>query len=64
MERTRPFLKWAGGKYRCLNQIIQALPEGRRLIEPFIGSGAVFLNASHAQFLLTDANTDLISLII
>ncbi|MDF1677182.1 MAG: Dam family site-specific DNA-(adenine-N6)-methyltransferase [Legionellaceae bacterium] len=62
MQRTKPFLKWAGGKYRCLDHIIKALPAGMRLVEPFAGSGAVFLNAPHAQFLLTDANADLISL--
>ncbi|MCH9717860.1 MAG: Dam family site-specific DNA-(adenine-N6)-methyltransferase [Gammaproteobacteria bacterium] len=62
MERTRPFLKWAGGKYRCLDHVIKALPKGSRLIEPFTGSGAVFLNAPHAHFLLTDANADLIAL--
>ncbi len=62
MERTKPFLKWAGGKYRCLNHVIKALPKGSRLVEPFAGSGAVFLNASHHQFLLTDANADLIAL--
>jgi DNA adenine methylase len=62
MERTKPFLKWAGGKYRCLNHVIQALPKGTRLVEPFTGSGAVFLNAPHVHFLLTDANADLISL--
>jgi DNA adenine methylase len=62
MERTKPFLKWAGGKYRCLNHVITALPDGARLVEPFTGSGAVFLNAPQAQFLLTDANADLITL--
>jgi DNA adenine methylase len=62
MERTRPFLKWAGGKYRCLHHVIKALPEGSRLVEPFAGSGVVFLNAPYPQFLLTDANADLIAL--
>ncbi|MDF1646415.1 MAG: Dam family site-specific DNA-(adenine-N6)-methyltransferase [Legionellaceae bacterium] len=62
MERTKPFLKWAGGKYRCLNHIISAIPQGSRLVEPFTGSGAVFLNAPHEHFLLTDANADLIAL--
>ena len=62
MERTRPFLKWAGGKYRCLEQVINALPKGKRLVEPFAGSGVVFLNASYPDFLLTDSNQDLIVL--
>ncbi|MDX2346929.1 MAG: Dam family site-specific DNA-(adenine-N6)-methyltransferase, partial [Legionella sp.] len=62
MERTKPFLKWAGGKYRCIDQVLKALPKGTRLVEPFAGSGAVFLNAPYTQFLLNDANADLIAL--
>ncbi len=40
----RPFLKWAGGKFHIINKIRASLPQGSRLIEPFVGSGAVFLN--------------------
>lgn len=38
------------------------MPEGNRLIEPFIGSGAVFLNTDYDQYLLGDINPDLINL--
>jgi DNA adenine methylase len=38
----KPFLKWAGGKYRLVDKIKALLPEGKRLIEPFMGSGSVF----------------------
>lgn len=62
MDRFKPFLKWAGGKYRCLHHVIPSLPKGGRLIEPFTGSGAVFLNAPHQNFLLAEANPDLVSL--
>ena len=58
----RPFLKWAGGKYRLVELIKSTLPEGNRLIEPFVGSGAVFLNANYPTNLLADANPDLINL--
>lgn len=58
----KSFLKWAGGKYRLSATITQLLPEGERLVEPFVGSGAVFLNSSYASYHLTDANPDLISL--
>ena len=37
---TRPFLKWAGNKYRLMHRILPLLPEGGRLIEPFAGSQA------------------------
>ncbi len=60
MPKMRPFLKWAGGKYRILDRILQRLPKGDRLVEPFVGSGAVFLNAAYDRYLLADANADLI----
>ncbi|MCK5640415.1 MAG: Dam family site-specific DNA-(adenine-N6)-methyltransferase [Gammaproteobacteria bacterium] len=59
---TRPFLKWAGNKYQIIDRIKQQLPEGKRLIEPFAGSGAVFLNTDYPRYLLTDTNNDLINL--
>ncbi len=59
---TRPFLKWAGNKYRILSRIIPHLPPGKRLVEPFAGSAALFLNTEYQQFLLSDNNPDLINL--
>jgi len=59
--RSRPFLKWAGGKYRILDKLAPHL-KGRKLIEPFVGSGAVFLNQSFERYLLGDINPDLINL--
>lgn len=58
----RPFLKWAGGKYRLVEQIKEVLPPGKRLVEPFVGSGAVFLNTDYPHYLLSDVNKDLIAL--
>jgi DNA adenine methylase len=59
----RPFLKWAGNKYRIMDEIHQMLPnEGDRLIEPFAGSAAVFLNTNYKRYLITDSNPDLINL--
>lgn len=58
----KPFLKWAGGKSRALPYILPHLPKGRRLIEPFVGSGAVFLNTDYEEYLLCDTNQDLINL--
>ena len=58
----KPFLKWAGGKYRLLHRILPALPEGKRLVEPFAGSGAVFINSPFSQMHICDLNPDLIGL--
>ncbi len=58
----RPFLKWAGNKYRIVERIKRRLPAGRRLIEPFAGSGALFLNTDYERYLLSDSNRDLIDL--
>ena len=38
------------------------MPPGKRLIEPFTGSAAVFLNTNYAEYLLADSNPDLINL--
>ncbi|OGT84800.1 MAG: DNA adenine methylase [Gammaproteobacteria bacterium RIFCSPLOWO2_02_FULL_61_13] len=59
---VRPFLKWPGGKYRLVDRIRSALGAGRRLIEPFAGSGAVFLNTNYGHFIVADSNLDLIDL--
>ncbi|MCS4604219.1 Dam family site-specific DNA-(adenine-N6)-methyltransferase [Enterobacter kobei] len=59
----RPFLKWAGGKYSLLPELDRLIPAGKRLIEPFVGGGSVFLNSEkHESFLLADVNADLINL--
>ncbi|EOB3228384.1 Dam family site-specific DNA-(adenine-N6)-methyltransferase [Escherichia coli] len=59
----RPFLKWAGGKYSLLPELYHLIPEGKRLVEPFVGGGSVFLNSEkHESFLLADVNADLINL--
>lgn len=58
----RSFLKWAGGKFTVLPKILEALPPGKRLVEPFVGSGVVFLNTNFDVYHLNDTNGDLIAL--
>ena len=58
----RPFLKWAGSKYKLVDKIKEVLPKGKRLIEPFVGSGALFLNTDFEEYELSDINPDLINL--
>ncbi len=62
IEKHRPFLKWAGNKYRVLSHIDEILPQGKRLIEPFAGSAAVFLNSNYSRYIIADNNPDLINL--
>ncbi|HEA2366473.1 TPA: Dam family site-specific DNA-(adenine-N6)-methyltransferase [Escherichia coli] len=60
-EFERSIFNWAGGKFGVLEQIFRYLPEGKRLIEPFVGGGAVFMNAGYQENLLNDVNADLIN---
>lgn len=60
----KPFLKWAGNKYRITGRIKSVLPPGKRLIEPFAGSAALFLNSCYSEYLLADSNLDLIQTFI
>lgn len=55
----RPFLKWAGGKYRLVERIQAKLPPGERLLEPFAGGCALSINSNFKRYWLNDINTDL-----
>ncbi len=65
-RRTGPFLKWAGGKGRLLEDILPRLPERIDCYyEPFVGGGAVFFAlAREGRFeraVLGDRNPNLVS---
>lgn len=62
LKKNRAFLKWAGGKYSLIEAITDKLPEAKKLIEPFVGAGSVFLNTDYPKYLLNDINPDLINL--
>ncbi|MCU4137265.1 Dam family site-specific DNA-(adenine-N6)-methyltransferase [Buchnera aphidicola (Sitobion miscanthi)] len=62
MKKKRSFLKWAGGKYSLLDDILKILPKRKCLIEPFVGAGSVFLNTNYHSYILADINSDLINL--
>lgn len=64
MSKTRSFLKWAGGKYNCLSALLSSLIPGHRLIEPFTGSGVIFMNTDYNAYILGETNNDLINLYI
>lgn len=64
---VRPILKWAGGKRQLLPALRHYYPQAfARYIEPFLGSGAVFLDCHNRGLLhgrevrLSDVNGDVI----
>jgi DNA adenine methylase len=59
-ENIKPFLKWAGGKYRIINQLRQNIPIKTRFFDVFMGSGAVMLNVTSPSCVANDANGDVI----
>lgn len=60
---TKSPLKWAGGKRLLVSKIetLMGKHSATRLIEPFVGGGSVFLNLDFEEYLLADANPDLIN---
>ncbi len=64
LAECRPFIKWAGGKRRLLDQYAALLPptkKFRRYFEPFLGGGALFFHLRPKQALLADLNAELIN---
>lgn len=63
-RRTRPILKWAGGKSHILKQLIPHFPtQFKRYIEPFLGGGAAFFALEEGkEALLNDCNSELYNL--
>ncbi len=63
-NRARPILKWAGGKARLLPQLVAHFPRSfSRYVEPFLGSGAVFLALEgDVPALVSDSNPELFNL--
>ena len=61
-NKNRPFLKYAGGKYKLIDTIKLQLTPSNRLIEPFVGGGSVFLNTEYKNYVCNDSNADLIEL--
>ncbi|WP_179038542.1 Dam family site-specific DNA-(adenine-N6)-methyltransferase [Limnobaculum xujianqingii] len=58
---NRSFIKWAGGKGAIVEEIKKYLSGGKRLIEPFVGAGNVFINTDYREYFLNDINSDLIN---
>ena len=59
----RTFIKWMGNKSKHLNKIIKYIPEDyNTYIEPFVGSGVMFLKLEPEKWIINDINKDLINI--
>src|SRR5438034_26674 len=53
----KPFLKWAGGKFKVLSDIKKKFPKyANRYFEPFLGAGAIALNVDYRENIVSDTN--------
>ena len=57
----RPFLRWAGGKRWLAQEGFLSLSDRKRLVEPFVGGGALFFSREWSGALLSDTNRYLIN---
>lgn len=58
----KPFVKWAGGKRQLMPEINKYKPQKyNKLIEPFVGGGAVFMELQNPKTIINDYNTELIN---
>lgn len=59
----KPFIKWAGGKEKELNIILDNIPKSyERYIEPFVGGGAVYFALNNPNSVINDKSDELINL--
>jgi DNA adenine methylase len=57
----KTFIRWQGNKSKHLNKFMKYIPEFTgTYIEPFVGSGALFLELQPKKWIINDLNKDLI----
>jgi DNA adenine methylase len=65
MEKTKPIMKWPGGKRRVLPEIIKYIPNTyNNYYEPFLGGGALFFHKQPEKAVISDVNSELINLYV
>jgi len=57
----RPFLRWAGGKRWLTQQGLASLSTETRVVEPFLGGGALFFSRDWEKAVLADINRFLVN---
>ena len=62
--KIKPFIKWAGGKYRLSDEFLKILPnidfKKNKYIEPMVGSGGFLFNLNPKKAYISDINENLI----
>lgn len=59
-SKSKPFVKWAGGKTQFLEIINLLLPlQYDTFVEPFVGGGSIFLNIQPSKLIINDLNQEL-----
>ncbi len=60
--KTKPFVKWAGGKRQIVHILKEYAPEKfETYIDPFVGGGALFFDLSPTKAIISDINSELIN---
>ena len=61
--KTKPLLKWAGGKGQLLSELSPLLPKKyNKYMEPFFGGGALFFHTQPSDAVIADSNPELVNL--
>ena len=62
-NNLKTFVRWPGNKTKHLKKILKYIPDDyNTYIEPFIGSGSLFLYLEPEKWIINDLNTDLINI--
>jgi DNA adenine methylase len=62
--KTRPFLRWAGGKQKIVNSLLENAPSHNLIndyYEPFLGAGSLFFSNGFSKGVISDVNSDLVN---
>ena len=60
--KLKTFIRWSGNKSKQLKHILPHIPkEYNTYIEPFVGSGALFLKIQPDKWIINDINKDIIN---